>query len=101
MQCGSMLHCTNKGSDAELQEKIVRCNKSEISASKHAPDFAPSFLHEGDVRLGAGRLPGGVAKAGPIGVIGRHDHPAGDRSEERRVGKECVSTCRSRWSPYH
>src|SRR3546814_3206614 len=28
---------------------------------------------------------------------GRHDQ----RSEERRVGKECVSTCRSRWSPYH
>src|SRR3546814_901809 len=26
-------------------------------------------------------------------------HPI--RSEERRVGKECVSTCRSRWSPYH
>src|SRR3546814_16778321 len=29
-------------------------------------------------------------------------HPnANSRSEERRVGKECVSTCRSRWSPYH
>src|SRR3546814_20136333 len=27
--------------------------------------------------------------------------PIGVRSEERRVGKECVSTCRSRWSPYH
>src|SRR3546814_13123798 len=26
---------------------------------------------------------------------------AGLRSEARRVGKECVSTCRSRWSPYH
>src|SRR3546814_6191639 len=26
---------------------------------------------------------------------------APQRSEERRVGKECVSTCRSRWSPYH
>src|SRR3546814_3822682 len=26
---------------------------------------------------------------------------AESRSEERRVGKECVSTCRSRWSPYH
>src|SRR3546814_18202646 len=26
---------------------------------------------------------------------------ASARSEERRVGKECVSTCRSRWSPYH
>src|SRR3546814_14942211 len=25
----------------------------------------------------------------------------GARSEERRVGKECVSTCRTRWSPYH
>src|SRR3546814_14026220 len=27
--------------------------------------------------------------------------PGPARSEERRVGKECVSTCRSRWSPYH
>src|SRR3546814_14243221 len=26
--------------------------------------------------------------------------PATSRSAERRVGKECVSTCRSRWSPY-
>ena len=26
---------------------------------------------------------------------------AGNRSEERRVGKECAITCRSRWSPYH
>src|SRR3546814_8637857 len=26
---------------------------------------------------------------------------AQERSEERRVGKECVSKCRSRWSPYH
>ena len=36
------------------------------------------------------------------------DHPSvrqrdigGSRSEERRVGKECLSVCRSRWSPYH
>src|SRR3546814_12979261 len=28
-------------------------------------------------------------------------HYKRNRSEERRVGKECVSTCRSRWSPYH
>src|SRR3546814_1311914 len=27
--------------------------------------------------------------------------PSPQRSEERRVGNECVSTCRSRWSPYH
>ena len=29
------------------------------------------------------------------------DEVLGDRSEERRVGKECVNPCRSRWSPYH
>src|SRR3546814_19210589 len=33
----------------------------------------------------------GIDGVGAVGV---------DRSEERRVGKECVSTCRSRWSPY-
>src|SRR3546814_8186237 len=48
----------------------------------------------------------------PIESIDNHDlQKLGDklalatlqqaRSEERRVGKECVSTCRSRWSPYH
>src|SRR3546814_5542814 len=34
------------------------------------------------------------------GNIGKPLHAVA-RSEERRVGKECVSTCRSRWSPYH
>src|SRR3546814_11332784 len=37
-------------------------------------------------------LGGEPAHQGPVGL---------QRSEERRVGKECVSTCRSRWSPYH
>src|SRR3546814_13104094 len=32
---------------------------------------------------------------------GRLDNRRFNRSEERRVGQECVSTCRSRWSPYH
>src|SRR3546814_18334303 len=32
--------------------------------------------------------------------IGNDVIVVGGRSEERRVGKECVSTCRSRWSPY-
>ena len=37
---------------------------------------------------------------GPLGAHGVvWETPC--RSEERRVGKECVSTCRSRWSPYH
>src|SRR3546814_16973534 len=32
---------------------------------------------------------------------GNDEEAIDSRSEERRVGKECVSTCRSRWSPYH
>ena len=31
----------------------------------------------------------------------RHNKVVNIRSEERRVGKECASMCRSRWSPYH
>src|SRR3546814_12175719 len=40
----------------------------------------------------------------PDYALGSHVAPLGltfYRSEERRVGKECVSTCRSRWSPEH
>src|SRR3546814_5251091 len=36
-----------------------------------------------------------------FGVYTLRRQQASSRSEERRVGKECVSTCRSRWSPYH
>src|SRR3546814_20595021 len=37
----------------------------------------------------------------PVAVPGQVGAPPPMRSEERRVGKECVSTCRSRWSAYH
>src|SRR3546814_6383755 len=33
-------------------------------------------------------------------MLGRYNNDEPRRSEERRVGKECVSKCRSRWSPY-
>src|SRR3546814_15838030 len=48
--------------------------------------LVPARLARGKV----GHLPHGVGFAVPY-----------PRSEGRRVGKECVSTCRSRWSPYH
>src|SRR3546814_9816239 len=39
---------------------------------------------------------------GDLLLLRQRPYALGDqRSEERRVGKECVSTCRSRWSPYH
>src|SRR3546814_1329961 len=40
-----------------------------------------------------------VAAEMPVPVLVAMEE--GEGSEERRVGKECVSTCRSRWSPYH
>src|SRR3546814_13397572 len=43
-----------------------------------------------------------VRRVGTTADYARQDHqPVIDRSEERRVGKAGVSTCRSRWSPYH
>src|SRR3546814_15395983 len=47
----------------------------------------------------AGYLTAG-AHAGSDIIVGGNDNDI-MRSEERRVGNECVSTCRSRWSPYH
>src|SRR3546814_14300614 len=43
--------------------------------------------------------PQGDAPAHVLGFTNIDDR--GQTSEERRVGKECVRTCRSRWSPYH
>src|SRR3546814_16725206 len=43
-----------------------------------------------------------VAQIAPrVGELLERAAREGRRSEERRVGKECVRTCRSRWSPYH
>src|SRR3546814_16618998 len=44
---------------------------------------------------------GGLLRQGQNDRGGLRRGAPGSRSEERRVGKECVSTCRSRWSPYH
>src|SRR3546814_984042 len=44
---------------------------------------------------------GDASPAQHLEELGGQRQEGGERSEERRVGKECVSTCRSRWSPYH
>src|SRR3546814_19703523 len=49
----------------------------------------------------AGPDPGGTARLGGSAEVVSRIVTRDGRSEERRVGKECVSTCRSRCSPYH
>src|SRR3546814_18065991 len=55
------------------------------------------FAQQRGPKLGGGK---GLAVAQHFLNVVQRD-TAKPRSEERRVGKECVSTCRSRWSPYH
>src|SRR3546814_17192409 len=52
-----------------------------------------------DERVGVGKRPPFVEIAIRVAAGAVH-HKDADR-DERRVGQECVSTCRSRWSPYH
>src|SRR3546814_1208325 len=65
----------------------------------------PDHLRPGAARQGArlhrraGRRDAAPARA-PEAAPGERP-PDDRRSEERRVGKACVSTCRYRWSPYH
>src|SRR3546814_20907298 len=64
------------------------------AAGIDAVDIERHRLVEGEV----GRRGAEAADIDDVVARGRLDEK---RSEERRVGKECVSTCRSRWSPYN
>src|SRR3546814_3701217 len=57
-------------------------------------EFRSQAVHRGMIRS---RLRIHVSERSSL----REQLPCQYRSEERRVGKECVSTCSSRWSPYH
>src|SRR3546814_15807846 len=68
-------------------------------------------VRERGLRAAAALKSLGIGSGDAVATLLRNDYPfielslaaqhIGARSEERRVGKECVSTCRSRWSPYH
>src|SRR3546814_17250474 len=81
-----------RGSDEESRGS--RCARDQRSTWKATWDHShmadsPEVAHIVDLSLRIGEM---LLSSGA---------GAADRSEERRVGKECVSTCRSRWSPYH
>src|SRR3546814_1132862 len=78
----------------------------EMRISDWSSDVCSSDLCSGSFLLAeSGLLDGHRATTSWwLGPMFRQRYPnvtLDERSEERRVGKECVSTCRSRWSPYH
>src|SRR3546814_14736730 len=73
------------GTGRDFEANVEAC----LSALLDDPDTAIGVMFE-DIRDGSYITKGFTAAA-----------IRAARSEERRVGKECVSTCRSRWSPYH
>src|SRR3546814_4105642 len=80
---------------SDLQREYQRQNdlfKSRVNAQTQL-DQARRNLDATGQKLAAARQDAAAVLASLGGKA--------DRSEERRVGKECVRTCRSRWSPYH
>src|SRR3546814_20730615 len=79
----------------DLGPAAIVADPHAVNAAHRPPDREPEVARLEvpllEVLPGALRLVLGVAGPMPLAV----------RSEERRVGKECVSTCRSRWSPHH
>src|SRR3546814_19301235 len=62
---------------------------------------AKSSLHKAHLAPDAGLQAPGASLSFAQGSHDFESLDRGIRSEARRVGKECVSTCRSRWSPFH
>src|SRR3546814_14523578 len=91
--CSSDLCSTSKESRHNLGEVMFSGGATSMGVNTGFP-FDPDNL----VLVALWRKPA----VRPLRSLGRHTNiDRRLRSEERRVGKECVSTCRSRWSPYH
>src|SRR3546814_5398513 len=73
-----------------------------IPSSGGTPCFGSPGNGPGARKLAAEGAPPSALRWASHQNVSENDAESGwHRSEERRVGKECVSTCRSRWSPYH
>src|SRR3546814_12045990 len=87
-----------------LAAQCVACGAT-ICRLEHTFEVAPRHFGIADAQALRDFLDHGLGMLGlELLMIPDEDDPVPrlyGRSEERRVGKECVSTCRSRWSPYH
>src|SRR3546814_19877731 len=100
--CSSdLIETDSEGTEAPVEEEVVAETPgagevSDVEAVKPTPEPVRAEPVE------APSLPS-EEKNGPSTSSGQTEHGKSvlARSEERRVGKECVGTCRSRWSPYH
>src|SRR3546814_11056460 len=86
----------------ELAEEVFDQMTPLVHLGIERQGLGPAWVL-GDDDLGAALVEVGNDGIAVEGLVGdqRAEGETIDRSEERRVGKECVSTCRSRWSPYH
>src|SRR3546814_18407821 len=92
------------GQDAPPQKQAVDFSRSAISRYIQLATLFRRRIESGQWPLGS-QIPTVDRLADECGVARATIRQALDllqgRSEERRVGKECVSTCRYRWSPNH
>src|SRR3546814_12630700 len=79
-----------------LYGKLPREISHADMVAQHGIGDADDVMPDGRIALRCQVVTDGLLKSGEVRA-GQHI----DRSAERRGGKECVSTCRSRWSPYH
>src|SRR3546814_14420255 len=89
------------------------CSSDLFAVVQARGELLQELMVMGDARLDAQADLPGVTRGAHKFHLHEHELPEFDalcaairrshahRSEERRVGKECVSKCRSRWSPYH
>src|SRR3546814_18184134 len=74
---------------------------SDVCSSDLVPGGVLAFHSDKDCRCGRESRSVGLVPCFHSSKFETPSPSLSRRSEERRVGKECVSTCRSRWSPYH
>ena len=86
--CGNPKDKTDSSSSAPSSSKVTKESSSTDSSA------SVKVNKDGSTEVSDGN--GNSAKTN-----GNNTVEANDRSEERRVGKECLRLCRSRWSPYH